>query len=54
MTNTMNFKNIEYFLSNRISKRKRQYRNECSNQKKKQSYSKRKKNISKRVNTKTS
>ena len=53
-TNTMDFKNTRHSLSNRISKRERQHRSECPNQKRKQDHFKRKKNISKRVNTKTS
>ena len=39
----MNTKNTKYSLSNRVSKEKRQYKNRCPNQKKKQSYLKRKK-----------
>ena len=54
MTSTINTRNTRYFLPNRILKEKRQYRNGCTNQKRKQSHSKRKKNISKRINTKTS
>ena len=49
----MDVENIEYFLSDRISKRKRQYRNRCPNQKRKQGHSKRKKNIFERINTGT-
>ena len=41
----MNTRNTEYPLSNRISKRKRQYRNGHFNKTKKSGYIKRKKNI---------
>ena len=50
----MDVENIEYSLSNQISKEKRQYRNRCPNQKRKQSHSKRKKNIFKRIDVEIS
>ena len=46
MTDTMDIKDTRYFLSNRLLKEKRQYRNRCLNQTRKQSNSKRKKDIS--------
>ena len=45
-TSTMNTRNTEHFLSNRVSKRKRQHRNGRSNKTKGSSNSERKKNIS--------
>ena len=39
----MDIKNTEYFISNRISKKKRQHRNRCLNETRKQDHSKKKK-----------
>ena len=49
----MNLENTRHSLSNRISKEKGQYRDWCLDQKRKQDYIKEKKNIFKRVDTKT-
>ena len=48
----MDFRNTGHPLSDRISKEKRQHRNECPDQKKRRSHSRRKKDVSKRVNVK--
>ena len=49
----MNIKNSRYFLSNWIPKEKRQYRDKCSDQTKKQDNSKREKNILKWIDIRT-
>ena len=50
----MDIKNTEYSISDRISKRERQYRNRCSNKTRKQDNFKRKKNILERINVEKS
>ena len=46
-TNTLDTRNIEHFLSDRIPKRKKQYRDECPNTTKRLDYTEEKKDISK-------
>ena len=45
MTSTMDIENTRYFILDRVSKRKRQHRDERSNKTRKQDNSKEKKNI---------